>query len=459
MNRGCPREDEYRYCRSAARPNLDNLRVLRPPAAALVAALSLTAGSSCLFGGPPEPVIKIGVDLPLSGPEARAAVPALNGIRYYVQQHPTLDGFTIVLSESDDSTGGLPDPNRGAGNVRAFVQDPLVAAVIGPFDSNVARAEIPAANTSLLAMVSPVTSSPCLTQDVYLPAALSLSHTAVTCKDAGLPAANDLHTSGSKNYFRLAPTDQLQGPAAADHLFKNLQLLRAAVISDHESYGQALADSFTTRYIRLGGSVVGRLDLDSSADPVAFLKRMKEDGAQAVYYGGVTANRGCAIRAEMLDAFGTDVTVPFVGGDGIAEDPACVRDAGANFAGMYATVPAVDPSDLPSAAPVIKGFKSAYPNPSDFGRYTVIAYDATAVVYDAIDRAITASSGKLPARPAVVAMLAASSGLGGATGTIRFDGNGDTTHRVISIVESPRLDRKAPWLAAGSVDYSAALPY
>jgi len=415
-------------------------------------------GGSCLFG-PQGPVIKIGVDLPLSGAEAGAAVPALNGIRYYVQQHPTLDGFTVVLSESDDSSGGLPDPHRGADNVRAFLQDPLVAAVIGPFDSNVARAEIPVANTSLLAMVSPVTSSPCLTQNVYLPAGLSLSHTAVTCKDAGLPAANDLHTSGSNNYFRLAPTDQLQGPAAADHLFKTLQLTRAAVISDHESYGQALADSFTTRYIKLGGSVVGRLDLDSSADHVAFLKRMKADGAQAVYYGGITANRGCAIRAEMLDAFGGSVAVPFVGGDGIAEDPACVRDAGANFAGMYATVPAVNPTDLPSAAPVIKGFKSAYPNPSDYGRYTVIAYDAAAIVYDAIDRAITAANGKLPARPAVLAMLAATSGLGGATGTIRFDANGDTTHRVISIVESPRLDRTAPWLAAGSVDYSAALPY
>jgi branched-chain amino acid transport system substrate-binding protein len=432
--------------------------VPRPQATALVAAISLIAGSSCLLGGPAQ-VIKIGVDLPLSGAEARAALPALNGIRYYFQQHPTVDGFTIVLSESDDSTGGLPDPNRGAGNVHAFVQDQLVAAMIGPFDSDVARGEIPVANRSLLGMVSPVTSSPCLTQDVYLPAALSLSHTAVTCKDAGLPAAKDLRTLGVKNYFRLAPTDQLQGPAAADHVFKTLQLVRAAVISDHESYGQALADSFTARYVRLGGSVEGRLDLDSSADPVAFLKRMKAAGAQAVYYGGVTANRGCAIRAEMLDAFGTGANVPFVGGDGIAEDPVCVRDAGANFAGMYATVPAVDPSDLPSAAPVIRGFKGAYPDPADYGRYTVIAYDAAAVVYDAIDRAITASSGKLPSRPAVLAMLAATSGLGGATGTVRFDANGDTTHRVITIVESPHLDPAAPWIAAGSVDYSAALPY
>ncbi len=428
------------------------------PLAAVVAAFALTVGSSCLFGGP-APVIKIGVDLPLSGVEARAALPALNGIRYYVQQHPTVGGFTIVLSESDDSTGGLPDPNRGADNVRAFLRDPLVAAIIGPFDSNVARAEIPVTNSSLLAMVSPVTSSPCLTQDVYLPAALSLSRRAVTCKDAGLPAASDLHTSGSNNYFRLALPDQLQGPAAADHLFKTLQLVRAAVISDHEAYGQALADSFTTRYIKLGGSVVGRLDLDSSADPIAFLKRMKADGARAVYYGGVTANRGCAIRSEMLDAFGADVTIPFLGGDGIAEDPACVRDAGANFAGMYATVPTIDPTQLRSAAPVIEGFKNAYPNPSDYGRYTVIAYDATAVVYDAIDRAITASGGTRPPRATVLAMLAATSGLGGATGTIRFDANGDTTLRVITIVESPRIDRTTPWLKAGFVDYSATLPY
>src|SRR5256714_1038818 len=269
---GYLREDEYRYCQNAARPNLDNLQVLRPPAAAFVAALSLTVGSSCLFGGP-GPVIKIGVDLPLAGAEARAAMPALNGIRYFVQQHPVVDGFSIVLSESDDSTDGLPDPNRGAGNIRAFVQDPLVAAVIGPFDSNVARAEIPVANRSLLGMVSPVTSSPCLTQDVYLPAALSLSHAAVTCRQAGLPPASDLHTLGSKNYFRLAPTDQLQGPAAADHLFKTLQLTRAAVISDHESYGRALADSVETRYVSLGGCGVGPLGLDSLGDPVVLLLR------------------------------------------------------------------------------------------------------------------------------------------------------------------------------------------
>ena len=434
--------------------------MLRPPATALTAALYLIVGSSCLLGGPAQPVIKIGVDLPLTGAESRAALPALNGILYYVQRHPTIDGFNVTVSASDDSTGGLPDPVRGADNIRAFVRDPEVLAVIGPFDSNVARQEIPVANDALLAMVSPVTSSPCLTQDTYLPAILSRAGVPVTCKDAGLPGASELHPSGINNYFRLAPTDQLQGPAAADYLTGTLSIFRAAVISDHEAYGQALADGFSTRFTRLGGSVVGRLDLDAPADPAAFLQRMKADHAQAIYYGGVTANRGCAVRSLMLSVFGTDAYVPFIGGDGIAEDPACVRDAGANFAGMYATIPGVDPTGLASAAPVIKSFTAAFPNRGDYGPYTVIAYDTAAVVYSAIDRAIRASGGgHVPPRVSVIAELAETSRLAAVTGSLGFDANGDATHRIISIVESPPLDRKAPWMPVGAVDYSAALPY
>jgi branched-chain amino acid transport system substrate-binding protein len=429
------------------------------PLRSLLLAACLLLASSCLIGGPAAPVIKIGVDLPLSGAEAHAALPALNGIRYYVQKHPTLDGFDISLVTSDDSTGGVPDTSRGAGNIRAFVQDQQVLAVIGPFDSNVARSEIPIANQALLAMVSPVTSSPCLTQDVYLPAALSPARVAVTCKQAGLPAASDLHPSGVNNYFRLAPTDQLQGPAAADYMFKALQVLRVGVVSDHEAYGQALADAFSTRFTNLGGSVVGRLDLDQSADPVAFLQRMKADGVTGVYYGGVTANRGCVIRAEMPGVFGAGKPAPFVGGDGIAEDPNCVRDAGTSYAGMYATVPALDPSGITSAAPVIKGFKAAFPNRDDYGTYTVIAYDAAAAVYDAIGRAIKAWGGHTPPRGNVVSQLAATTNLPGATGLLGFDANGDTTRRVISIVESPASDPSGPWTVAATVDYTAAPPY
>ncbi|HKC83564.1 MAG TPA: hypothetical protein VKD46_06165, partial [bacterium] len=69
------------------------------------ACLALVVGA-CSSGPPPQEALKslrIGVDLPLSGAESRAAMPALNGVRYYVQTHATLDGYAIRLATADDA--------------------------------------------------------------------------------------------------------------------------------------------------------------------------------------------------------------------------------------------------------------------------------------------------------------------------------------------------------------------
>jgi branched-chain amino acid transport system substrate-binding protein len=379
-------------------------------------------------------------------------------VRLYVSQHPTLDGFTVELVIKDDTTGGTAEPPLGATNMQGLVSDPLVMAVVGPLDSSVARAEIPVANPAGLAMVSPATSSPCLTRDIYLPAELNTTRVPITCKDAGLPSGSELRPSGVNNYFRLSTTDDLQGPAAADFAYAKLHLLRVATVSDGEGYGQALATAFATRFREAGGNVVGHLDLAGSPDVESFLKRMKADGAQALYYGGTSANHGCSIRAAMATVF--DPGAPMLGGDGIAQDPVCLRDAGANSAGIYATAPFVDAGGLGlgTAQPMIAAFKAAYPRPADFGPYSVIAYDATAVAYDAIERAIKLAGGSLPARGNVVSQLSATNGFAGATGVLGFDPNGDTTHRVLTVYESPS-GTGAGWKAAGKIDYSSGLPY
>ena len=141
-------------------PSGQNLLVLRLSIASLTALL-LAACSLPGTGGVAAPTLKIGVDLPLSGNEGRVATPALNGIRFYVQRHPTIDGFTVDLVVKDDSLSAGPEPALGAANIQGFASDPQVMAVVGPFDSSVARAEIPVANHASLAMVSPATSSPC----------------------------------------------------------------------------------------------------------------------------------------------------------------------------------------------------------------------------------------------------------------------------------------------------------
>ena len=428
------------------------------PGAALVLATSACASSAP--AAPAVPTVRIGVDLPISGREARAAIPALNGIRFFVHTHPTLDGFNVALVTADDARGGLPNPNRGAANVQSFIADQTVLAMIGPFDAGVARQEIPVANAAGLAMVSPATSNPCLTRNVFVPAKLNPARTEIECKSAGLPSAADLRPAHTNNFFRLTTTDDLQGAAAADYLFNNLHLLRAAALSDREAYGQGLVDAFAARFATLGGTVVERLDLDPTRPDVSgFLTRVKGEGAQAVYYGGGTPGGGCAVRAQMKAVFPPAESTPFLGGDGIAQDPACVSAAGDNSQGMYATVPVVDASTRPGAALTIRQFKAVFGSTTDYGPYTIVAYDAAAILYAALDRAIRDSRGHLPDRAGVISALAGTSGLAGATGNLGFDGSGDTTNRVVSIFEATGSDPRVPWRLVDAVDYSAHLPY
>jgi branched-chain amino acid transport system substrate-binding protein len=427
---------------------------------ALVGALCLLPLAACSSGDSgPKAGLKIGVDMPLSGTEGRAGTPTLNGVRFFVHQHPTLDGFNVAVSALDDALKGVHDPKVGANNIKAFVNDPLVMGVIGPFDSDVARAAIPPANQAHLAMVSPSASDQCLTKPAFVPAGLSPLHQAVTCNEVSLPMPADLRPAKTNEFFRLATTNDLQGAAAADYGYKNLHLLRVAVIADHEAYGQALASGFRTRFNKLGGLVVLYQDFVPAAglDLTAFFNQAKRDGAQAVYFGGVTANHGCSIRTQAAAVFGS--ASPYLGGDGIAEDPACVRDAGSSASGIYATVPSIDPEQAPQAKAAIAAFKSAYPRPADYGPYTMLAYDATAVLYDAIDRAIKDAGGKLPARSDVVTKLAATTAFAGVTGTFGFDAAGDTTHRIVSVYAARGSDPAAAWPWVGAIDYSAKLPY
>jgi branched-chain amino acid transport system substrate-binding protein len=397
----------------------------------------------------------------LTGAEGSAGMATLNGVRFFVQRHPVLDGFTISVDARDDPAGASQASSQGLKNLASLVAQPRVLAIIGPFDSNVARAQIPVANRAHLALVSPGTSSRCLTKEPFLPALLNPARTPITCKAAGLPSPAELRPTGVNNFFRLSTTDELQGPAAADYATKQLHLQRVAVLTDGEAYGQGLADGFSARFIHLGGTVVAHTDLDPSKtiDAAAFLKAAKNDRAQGVYYGGTSSNHACVLRSQMTTVFGADAAAPLLGGDGIALDPTCVGDAGASAAGIYATVPAADPEHVDSASPIIAAFRTQYGRPQDFGPGTVAAYDATGVVYDALDRAIKATAGNLPARDSVVAELAATRAYSGTTGVFGFDPEGDTTLRLVSIFRPAGSDPDARWTWLATIDYSATLPY
>jgi branched-chain amino acid transport system substrate-binding protein len=348
----------------------------------------------------------IASDLPTSGADASSGLPTQNGVAFALSQTTTYKGIKITFKPYDDTVNGVHDPQKGAQNVQQMLSDPKTVAMIGPFNSNVALAEIPIANGGPLAMMSPSNTNECLTQ------------TFPYCSPQ--PAA--LRPSGKNNYFRIAAPDTVQGPAMADYILKTLKLTKVAVFSDNETFGKGVADNFVKRLLATGGVLTNRSDFDwkTTNDFKPFINLAKANGAQVIYAGATSATKACIVRSQMTGI----LDVPFTGPDGIGDDQ-CLKDSGSNTANMFFTNAAGDASQNPAAAATVAAFKQAYPKASDLGAYTFPAYDCAFILLDAVKRAIDAAGGKVPTRQQVVDAVQSTSGLVGTVGTYAFDANGD----------------------------------
>jgi branched-chain amino acid transport system substrate-binding protein len=392
---------------------------LKPAAAAVGVALVIVACGGSGSGGGSKGTIEIGVEMPLSGTDSSQGQPILNGVELAVQNHPTVKGYKLQVKSYDDAVQGTHDPQKGAQNIQAMAGDSKILGVVGPLNSNVGKAEIPIAAQNSLALVSPGNTNECLTRDDY------------DCNGA----ASQLRQGNPNTYFRLVTMDVFQGPASAYYAYQQLKLTKVAVASDNETYGKGIADAFSDAYKKLGGQVVARQDFDwKTTDNFSpFLQRAKDAGAQAIYWGGVTATKSCIPRAQMKGIF--DPKTPYMGGDGIATD------------------------HVPGAKSVIQQYDSKFGKQNRTG-YAIIAYDAAGVLIDSISRAIDANGGKLPTRKQVVQQLAKTTNYQGILGPVSFDKNGDNKKRVVSIYEytssDPNQAASAPW--KGQYDFGATPP-
>jgi branched-chain amino acid transport system substrate-binding protein len=433
---------------------------------ALASLVLAACGTSNTGNSANKGTIKIGVDFPESGAETSNGVPALNGVRYAVSTTGSTDGFTLEVSNLDDAVAGVHDPAKGAQNMAQFVDDTKVLGVIGPFNSSVAKAEIPVTNRASLVQISPANTNPCLTKPVYIPAALS-GGAEISCADGAGYTPSGLRPTGVNNYFRVATTDDYQGPAVADYALNTLHLTMVAVASDNEAYGKGIADTFSARFKNKNGTVVYRQDFPNAShisDFKSFLQTAKGKGAQAVYAGGTNSNNLCIMRNQMSGIFPS--TAQFLGGDGLVNGD-CLKDAANEAPNIFASIATVDASGNPAAKSTIDGFKKAYPNSSDFGAYTMPAYDATKILIQAIHLAIQANNGNMPSRAQVLAQMTKVN-YTGVLGHTTFDSNGDTTAKVISIYQSKATSdagSTAPlttqgnygWYYVSKIDFSGGL--
>jgi branched-chain amino acid transport system substrate-binding protein len=370
---------------------------------AIVAVLGFVVGGGAALGpqlARAAQVVKIGVDLPMSGGEAPNGVPTNNGVLLAIDEANKAGGmymFQEVLK--DDAVNGVHDPAQGAKNVQELVADSAVVGIVGNFNSNVGKASIPISNAAGVVQITPSQTNPTLTK--------------------GSDAAA-LRTKPN-NYFRICTTDDLQGPVAADYAFKALKARKVAILDDTETYGKGIADEFEKEFKRLGGQVLSHDGIPKGTqDFHAILTKVKSENPDLLFFGGVTTTGGGLIRKQMPDV---GLKALYEGGDGIVEDE-FLKVAGDTAEGTYGTVAALDATKVASAKGFITGYKGKFNE--DPGAYSANAYVAAMVIIDAV-RAVG------PDREKVRAHVAALKNYKSIVGTFSFDSNGDTTNRVISV--------------------------
>jgi len=411
----------------------------------LLMGLLAACGSGTTTTNPPatSTVIKVATELPTSGGDIDIGTSTRNGAQLAVEQanaNHTIANVTLQLVEKDDvGPSGTHDGPTGAANVQSLVGDAEVAGIVGPLNSSVALAEMPVANRSGIALISPANTNPCLTK----------RGAAVGCTGAS-DYVPTVRPTGNVTYFRLAATDDQQGPAMANYLFNTLHLKTAYVIDDTEAYGAGLSKYFVQQWTTLGGTVIDGVShsVKSTTDYTNLLTAAAAKHPDVLYFGGNYSTGGTVIQKQMMTIPGLQKSV-YAGGDGMTCSQDFYNQILSNNGQFYVTIAAPDASKIPAAAKFITDYKARFK--ADLGPYSAQAFDSMNVLIQAIKTALTSTkaatsssdtTGGNAFRLAVISAIKQTS-YDGVTGHIGFDENGDTTNKVFTIYKVASVSGKA----------------
>jgi branched-chain amino acid transport system substrate-binding protein len=196
------------------------------------------------------------------------------------------------------------------------------------------------------------------------------------------------YPTGVRNYARVCTTDDYQGSAAADFA-KTLKVKRVYVLNDNETYGQGVAQAFTTEAKKLGIKVLssgayGAAWDAKQPDYKAFFTKIKSSKPDMVYVGGIFDNNGGQLVKDKVKVLGSNTKVKFMAPDGFTGYPELL--ALPQSAGMYLSFAGVASDLLPKAGAAAK-FRAAYKvayGSDPVGSYPVYGVAAVQVILAAI---------------------------------------------------------------------------
>jgi branched-chain amino acid transport system substrate-binding protein len=390
-------------------------RIARTAATLLALAAPAVLGTAALAADAFANSVKIVSSLPRTGSANAQTTSMVNGIKMAIAEVGGKIGDTTILYEDWDDASpqrGNWDPAVEAQNADKAVADTSVVAYIGTYNSGAAKISMPKLNTAGIVMVSPANTASGLTK-------------------AGLGEANEpavYRPSGKINYFRVVPTDDVQGAVAADYA-KEIGLKKVFVLNDREVYGKGVAGAFEARAKEIGLEIVGTDGLDAKASNYkSLVTKIKQAGADLVYFGGTTqTNAGQLAKDIVSGGLKAKLIVP----DGCYEN-AFIEAAGAKALQdrCFITFGGVDPKLLKGkGAEFYENYKKTYKAEPE--GYAVYGYESAKAILAAMER-IHKAGGKID-RATVLAEVGKTKDFQGALGTWSFDENGDTTNRTFSV--------------------------
>jgi len=353
-------------------------------------------------------VIKIATQSPLSGGMSAVGTDIKNGAQLALEQlsGPLAKlGFKVELAAFDDQG----NPDTGVANAKSIVSDPAVLAIVGHYNSGVQIPSSEEYHAAGLVNVSPANTNPKVT-------------------DRGYAEVN-----------RICGRDDVQGAVGAQYAASK-GIKSAYVLHDKTAYGQGIAAYFQLEAKKLGIKVLGFEGTEEKANFDSILTPILAAKPQVIYFGGMFDQSSVLFKQARQKGF----KGMFLSDDGFDSSDAAKIGGAALLegAGTYYSTVAGPASLYPGTAKFVKDFKAKFnaePQP-----FAAQSYDCAAIALKAIENAVVAAKGKLPARADVAAAVRALKDFKGITGTINFNAKGDLTKAKYFIIQVTDAD-PAKW--------------
>jgi branched-chain amino acid transport system substrate-binding protein len=181
------------------------------------------------------------------------------------------------------------------------------------------------------------------------------------------------------NIFRVCGRDDQQGLVAGGYILKHFKGKKIAVVHDKTTYGKGLADE-TKKAINKGGikEVLYEGINTGEKDYSALVSKIKQSGADLVYFGGLYTEGGLIVR-QMRDQ---GIKAPMMGGDGITDDE-FASVGGPGVEGTLMTY-GPDPRNNPAAKEAVAKFRA---NKFEPQAYTLYSYAGVQIIKQAAEAA------------------------------------------------------------------------